>query len=406
MKKNFIDKIKSIPASEVSPHNGKKDIIIYDAALPNNIIKSFDKFSEKPDHVNLSNLLYNEIFKDADDIINAPIEAIRIILILLHQSKTVHFNQRNAPYTPSLFEDEFKTVKNAAVSFTIPNSIISPSRETKRIKEALDVLNSDKTARWVETTNEHGVSVDTKLRFIDQTSYSRGKTYVVINTYWLEKMANIESYNKVLFDLAYTVPNTKNVFFALWLNTIPMYEDSTFKKETYTSWTKINLETLQKKYGMEGKDSDYINQKFLKPIQSKLFEFNDRSFAFHYENNTYYIVGIDVKRNKVIDNLSPENLYKNSIKYAITYLQRRHKVDKASLQHIENIYMQSVKDKELMEKAYNTLKKNLKKEKTNMTTLTGFKFLDLWQKEIILNYKETEQYKRFPNGFPKVNTSS
>lgn len=406
MKQNLIDKIKAISKSEVSPSIANKDVIIYDATQPNNIIKNFDKFNKKPEHVNLSNLLYNEIFKDAEDIINAPIEAIRIILILLHQSNTVHFNQRNAPYTPSLFEDEFKNVKNAAVSFTIPNNIISPSRETKRIKEALDILNSDKTVRWIKTTDENGVTVDTKMRFIDQSSYSRGKSYIVINTYWLEKMANIENYNRVLFNLAYNVPNTKHVFFALWLNTIPMYKDSVFKKESYTSWTKLNLETLQKKFGMDGKDSDYINQKFLKPIQNKLFEFNDRSFAFHFENKTYYIVAIDVNNNKVIESLSPENVYKNAVKYAVTYLQRRHKVDKESLEHIENIYKQSRQDKELMEKAYNTLKKKVKEESLNMTSLIGVKFLDRWQKEIINNYKETEQFKMFPHGYPKVNTSN
>ena len=329
---------------------------------------------------------------------------IRVILILLHQSKSVHFNQKNAPYTPSLFHDEFLSVKNAHVSFTIYNNLICPSREPKRIKEALDILNSDKTARWIETIDDNGVNIQTKIRFIDKPSYSRGKSYVEISTYWLEKLANIENYNKVLFDLAYNVPNTKHIFFALWLNTLPLYENKEFKKESYTSWTKINMETIQKRFGLEGKSSDYINQKFLKPIQTKLFEFNDRSFAFHYENATYYIIAIDVKENKVIGSLSPENIYRHSVKYAISYLQRRHKVDKESLEHIENIYLTSKRDKQLMEDSYLLLKKKINGQKRKMTDLTGAKFLDQWQEHIVFNYQKKLYSKSFPKGYPKVNT--
>ncbi|WP_131327998.1 hypothetical protein [Chryseobacterium vrystaatense] len=112
-----------------------------------------------------------------------------------------------------------------------------------------------------------------------------------------------------------------------------------------------------------------------------------------------------VKSNKVIGNLKPENTYKVKVKYSINYLQRRHKVDKDSLEHIETIYLNSVLDKELMEDAYNNLKKVIKKEEMKMTDITGLKFLARWQEEIQKSYEKTSNFKNFPKGYPKVITS-
>lgn len=406
MRKNFLDKIKAIDNKESKEHkiSADKNIIYYDGNKPKNVVKNFDAGKDKPEFVNLSNLLYNDIFKDSIDLLNVPIEAIRVIFILIHQSKSVSFNQPRAPYTPSLFEQEFLTKDNSFASFDIPTGIISPSRDTKRIEKALLLLMQN-TIRTVVSKNERNEEVKSLISFIEKPKFTRGRVYLEVSSYWLEKMANIEHYNPIIFDLAYNIPNTQQIVFAIWLRSIPMYHEAVFKKETYKSWTQINIDTLQKKFGLEGRDRDYISEKFLKPIQSKLFEFNDRSFAFQYDKGSYYITALDVKTNKVIENLKPENAYKAKVKYAIGYLQRRHKVDRDSLDHIETIYYNSILDKELMETAYNNLKKAVKKEEMKMTDLTGLKFLAKWQEEIITSYKQTPNYKNFPKGYPKVITS-
>lgn len=406
MKKNFLDKIKAIENIDSKEHkiSADKNIIYYDGNKPKNVIKTFEAGKDKPEYVNLSNLLYNDIFKDSLDLINAPIEAIRVIFILIHQSKSVSFNQPRAPYTPSLFEEEFLTKDNTFASFDIPTGLISPSRDTKRIEKALLLLMQN-TIRSVVSKNSKNEDVKSLISFIEKPKFTRGRVYLEVSSYWLEKMANIEHYNPIIFDLAYNIPNTQHIFFAIWLRSIPMYQEAVFKKETYKSWTQINIDTLRQKFGLDGKDRDYISEKFLKPIQAKLFEFNDRSFAFQYDKGSYYITALDVKSNKVIGNLKPENSYKIKVKYSINYLQRRHKVDKDSLEHIETIYLNSVLDKELMEDAYNNLKKVIKKEEMKMTDITGLKFLARWQEEIQKSYEKTSNFKNFPKGYPKVITS-
>lgn len=406
MKKNFLDKIKAIENIDSKEHkiSADKNIIYYDGNKPKNVIKTFEAGKDTPEYVNLSNLLYNDIFKDSLDLINAPIEAIRVIFILIHQSKSVSFNQPRAPYTPSLFEEEFLTKDNTFASFDIPTGLISPSRDTKRIERALLLLMQN-TIRSVVSKNSKNEDVKSLISFIEKPKFTRGRVYLEVSSYWLEKMANIEHYNPIIFDLAYNIPNTQHIFFAIWLRSIPMYKEAVFKKETYKSWTQINIDTLRQKFGLDGKDRDYISEKFLKPIQAKLFEYNDRSFAFQYDKGSYYITALDVKSNKVIGNLKPENTYKVKVKYSINYLQRRHKVDKDSLEHIETIYLNSVLDKELMEDAYNNLKKVIKKEKMKMTDITGLKFLARWQEEIQKSYEKTSNFKNFPKGYPKVITS-
>lgn len=403
MKKNYLQRIKEIDSKEIKL-SSDKNIIYYDINKPKNVVKTFDEKKEKIEYINISNLIYSEIFKNSGELIDAPIEAIRIIFILIHQAKSVNFNQARAPYTPSLFEEEFLSRDNTFANFIIPTELISPSRNVQRIEKALHLL-IQRTLRTVVQKNSKGEEIRSVIPLIANNSFTRGKVYLEVNSYWLEKMANIEFYNDVLFNLAYNIPNTQQIFFALWLRSIPMYKDAEFKKETYTSWTQINIETLKKKFSLEGRDKDYISEKFLKPIQAKLYEFNDRSFAFTYKNGTYYIIALDVNRNKILERLKPENAYKAKVKYQINYLQRRHKIDKDSLEHIETIYLNSSADMELMNDAYDNLKKSVRKQDIKMTDLTGLKFLAKWQIEIQNQYENSAKFKQFPKGYPKVITS-
>lgn len=402
MSKDFLGKIKGLDNNSVAKKN--KNIVFFDKDKPTNIVKSFVGTEEVPDIVILSAMGFQEIFKDTTDIINLPIESFRVIFALLHYSKQVHYNQKNAPYTPSLFEDEFLTKDNSFVSITIPNKIISPSRETKRIKEALELLSS-KTSQWISSINKDGQEVQSRIAFIEKPSYTRGKLYFEISSYWIEKLANIENYNKVIFNLVYTIPSTKQLIFTLWLNTLPTYGENSFNKETYKSWTKVGLNTIQEKFGLTGKDYNYISEKFLKPLQAKLFKFNDKSFAFHYEKGIYYITALEVNSNKEIENLNDKNTYEVEVKYAVNYLQQRHKLNKDTLEHISVIYKQSRKDKQLLEEAYKELKSKMRKQKIKLTDLRGVKFLDLWQVEIISCYEKTELFKSMPKGYPKINTA-
>lgn len=398
-KENFIGKLKGLGLIK-----DNKEIILFDENKPKNIVKAIEGKEETPDIVFLSELLYNEVFKNSGELIDMPIEAVRVILTILHYSKQIHFNQPNAPYTPSLFEEEFLTKENTYVTICIPNTIISPSREIKRIKEALDVLTS-KTSRWVSSKNLKGEVVQTKISFIERPSYTRGKVKFEVSSFWIEKLANIEHYNKIFFSLVYNLPNTRQLIFTIWLNTLPLYKADKLDKGTFKSWTNVKTETLQSKFNLLDKDHNYIAEKFLKPLQNKLFKFNDRSFAFQYEKGHFYITAINVKSNAIINHLSQKDSYQVEIKYAISYLQRRHKVDLASLDHISTIYRNSKKDKEIMETAYKALKAKTRKSKRKMTDLTGMKFLDEWQVEIINIYFKTDQYKNFPSAYPKINTA-
>lgn len=398
MNNSYISRIKGLSTKD------KKEIVFFDESKPKNIIKNIVGTEEIPDIVFLSELVYNEIFKNASDVVDLPIESLRVIFALLHYSKVLHYNQRNTLYTPSLFEEEFLTKDNSFVSVSIPNKLVSPSRETKRIKEALDLLSS-KTSRWVSSKNKMGELVQSRISFIEKPSYTRGKINFEISSYWIEKLANIEHYNKIIFNLVYNIPNTKQVIFSLWLNTLPLYKEKEFNKGTYRSWTKISINTIQERFGLKGKDYNYISEKFFKPLQNKLFKFNDKSFAFQYQKGLYYITALEVNSNTVISKLNNKDSYNIAVKYAVSYLQQRHRLDKATLEHIRIIYKRSPKDKELMEGAYKLLKAKMRKAKIRLCDLKGSTFLDLWQTEIIISYEKTEISKTLPNAYPKVNTS-
>jgi len=398
MENSYLNKIRDLTTKN------KKEIVFFDESKPKNIIKNIIGTEEIPDIIFLSELLYNEIFKNTSDVVDLPIESLRVIFALLHYSKILHYNQKNTMYTHSLFEEEFLTKDNSFISISLPNKLVSPSRETKRIKEALDLLSS-KTSRWVSSRNKKGEIVQSRISFIEKPSYTRGKINFEISSYWIEKLANIEHYNKIIFNLVYNIPNTKQVIFSLWLNTLPLYKEKEFNKETYKSWTKISINTIQERFGLKGKDYNYISEKFFKPLQSKLFKFNDKSFAFQYQKGLYYITALEVNSNAVISSLNSKDSYEIAVKYAVSYLQQRHRLDKATLEHIRIIYKRSPKDKELMEEAYKLLKTKMRRAKIKLSDLKGNRFLDLWQTEIISLYEKREIYRTFPKAYPKINTS-
>ena len=52
MKKNYIDRIRSIE-NKVPSDKDNNGIIIQDDASPNNDIRNFDNFGKRPDYINL-----------------------------------------------------------------------------------------------------------------------------------------------------------------------------------------------------------------------------------------------------------------------------------------------------------------------------------------------------------------
>lgn len=395
MAKTFIDKIKGIDGGEQK----RKSIAFSDPSKSKKIVKEIDGLEKEPEIVLLSNLLNEDLFKDPRNILYMPIESFKIILLVITQVKQFNYNQTHAPYTPSLFDEEFMSEDNSYIKITLPNKLISPSREGKRIISAFDAL-IESTVKLVHSTNARGEELKSRISFVERPNYTRGKVQFEVSSYWVNRIANINFYNKILYQLVNNVTHVRQLLFALWLKTIPQFNETTMG--SYKSWTIIGADTLHDRYAIGEKcDTNYITEKFLKPLQAKLFEFNDISFAFKFSNGLYYITSVDSKSNFAIDNLSSKDKTDHQIKYFVDYLKRRHKLSEESCKYMR-IQLKNTRDRELVETAYKALKRDLRIKKIKMTELTGKDFLTVLQEEIINEYKKSSSFIKFPDGHPRV----
>lgn len=395
MSKNFIEKIKGIDKGG----DQRKSIAFSDPLKSTKIVKEVESLEKEPEIILLSNLFNDDLFKDPRNIMYMPIESFKIILLVIAQVKQFNYNQNYAPYTPSLFDEEFMSEDNSYIKITLPNKLISPSRESKRIIPAFDAL-IESTVKLVKSTNARGEELKSRISFVERPNYTRGKVQFEVSSYWVNRIANISFYNKIVYQLVNNVTHVRQLLFALWLKTIPKFNENTMG--SYKSWTVISAETLHDRYAFGEKcDANYITEKFLKPLQMKLFDFNDISFAFKYFNGLYYITSVDSKSNFAIENLSSKEKTDHQIKYFVDYLKRRHKLTEDSCKYMR-MQLKNTRDRELVETAYKSLKKTLRVKKIKMTELIGKDFLTELQQEIIIEYQKTSSFLNFPEGYPRV----
>jgi len=387
MKSKFLDIIKKIDKDK------KNKISFVGTDSTRKVIKKYESGKNKPDEVSLNNELTKMFFEknpaNEKDLVEAPMEAWRIFFLTLGLIKSTQVHA-SRPIQLELFNNEFLTNDNAFVGVVLDIKEINSDRKREKIKKAVDFLQNNLTS-WVVSKNYKGEEVNTKLSFIEKPSFTRGKLYFETSVFWMEKMAHLKEYNEILFKLPFILNNSKQFFFTLFLEFLPENQ-----------FTPINLETLNKRYNLNYADAKSFAKGFLMSLKIYLDQNNQKSFTYKVSKNQILIKPYRVSMltsEEII--LTQQAKIKIKNRYSISYLKLRHKINEESLKHIKNIFDISM-DKNLMDKAYDRLKKRMREQKKLMTELIDKKFLEEWQREINEEYKLTQAYIIYPNGYPKI----
>ena len=314
------------------------------------IKKSFNKDSISSDWIRFPNEFFNDFLIEDDSFIDVPINALRVIFNIISIVGNEQFRPEDRPRQLSLFEEEFETDNNIFAQLTIKNDKISPSRSTHQIIQAFEFLVRYKM-NWHVSENSKGEKIKTFGGLISHPSYSeRGKTSFLISSFWLKKIIVISKYNNVLYNLVYNVKNNKHILFALWLYKLP--------KEG----TELKLETLNKKFRLNYKNTGDFCSKFLRNARIILDKYSNISFNYSYKLNKILIIPYYVK--KINDeSISLDSKLSISKSQRIRYFMTRHKLDENIASHFISEYKNQPRSRLLIEEAYNNFIKFCRKIK-------------------------------------------
>ena len=188
---------------------------------------------ENTDLVNISNN-FLEFFKTEEGNFNTDlsIHAGRIVMKIMSDLREDAYNYtNNINGYRTLFDQDLDSEFNSYASFKFKTSEISKSKNTVHVKNALDYL-SNYDLKWREAINEKGIRVNTKVGFISNPTFSSGYIAFNIPKYWLTRLLDNKSFNKMLYDLVFKIKSNKHYLFNIWLLTLK------------PSGTKIKLETI------------------------------------------------------------------------------------------------------------------------------------------------------------------
>lgn len=401
MNNDFINKIKKLPTGADANENRNNDDISYVGSDDTRVVLKDYQRDTPSESVDL-NKEYIDFFinrKRNDSpkkLIETPIECWKIFFKTLSILKTQQFQIEKQPKQLQLFEEEFKTKDNAFVSITMKTTDISEYRDKKRIKQAIDDLQENFT-EWVTSVNSKGEKVESKLSLIEKPSFTHGKIYFETSVYWLEKFIVLRKYNNYLYSLPFKLSNSKQFFFALYIEKLPENE-----------WTKFSLETLNQMLGLDYKYPTHLAHSFLITLAANLNSFNSKSFNVKTDNQFIYIRPYLIKNVGVLESvddslsITEKTKFQLKTKYQIAYLKKRHQIEQHTEKHLKNLYFASSINFEILQDAYKLLKAEIKKEKKMMTDYIGNEFLAKWQPHITEVYLKTSTGKQFPNGAPHV----
>lgn len=400
MKNNFISKIKKLPSGEDIDISINENISYVGTEDTRVILKDYQRDSPS-EFVDLNKeyidfFISNKRKDNPKQLIETPIECWKIFFKTLSILKTQQFQVENQPKQLQLFEEEFKTKDNAFVSITMKTTDISEYRDKKRIKQAIDDLQENFT-EWVTSVNSKGEKVESKLSLIEKPSFTHGKIYFETSVYWLEKFVVLRKYNNYLYTLPFKLSNSKQFFFALYIEKLPENE-----------WTKFSLKTLNQMLGLDYKYPSQLAHGFLLTLATNLNSFNSKSFNVKTDQTFIYIrpyliknVGLLEKSDDILP-ITDKTKFQLKVKYQISYLKKRHHIAQHTEKHLKNLYAASSINFDILQDAYKLMKIEIKKEKKLMTDYVGNDFLAKWQSHIMQVYLKTPTGNHFPHGAPHV----
>lgn len=354
------------------------------------IRKEFDAKDNKIlDKIRLGNHFVDDFIFDDLEAADIPINALRVIFNIVSIISNEQFQPESRPKQLSLFNEEFETENNTFALFKIRNTKISPSGSTKQVVDAYEFLARFKMG-WYKSVNAKGKDIKTFGGLISTPSYDkRGYTSFLISSYWLKKLMIIPEYNYVLYNLVYNIRNNKHIIFAIWLSKIP------------ENGTSLKLSTLNKKFGLNYKNSNDFCFKFLKPLKFSLDNFNNISFNYNYKKDMIFI---NPHLNKIISevNFSIKKNEKTSNTKRLRYFKTRYNLTDRDMIRFSYQYRTIYQTRELIEKAFSKFIKTTRLKGFKSTNYQGKMFLNEVQQTIIEIYRNTKIGKLSPNGYPVI----
>ncbi|CAA7393251.1 hypothetical protein [Chryseobacterium fistulae] len=416
-KKNWKDQIKSLTDNDkgTGSENENKiattaegEIFLIDENVPNNVIKRIDK-EINSDEINIPNefvdlLIGKRTGKNSSKVslLEMPIAATNILFRSIALVKSIQFNAKSRPLQLKLFEDEFKTKQNAKVSLAINIKDISSNVRSdgtvtgrrEKVREAIDFLQYNLFV-WVVGKNSKGQTVDTKLSYIESPSFTKGKVFFDMNVFWFEQLINLKFYNTTLLQLPKLLGNTRHVVFSIYLERF----DS-------NKWFQWNYKNINELFDLNYSDANSLGKGFLREVRHKLDKNSLKSFQYRVDGDTIWIMPYEMKNlvgNSNVE-LKSSTLEKLDDNYFANYLARRHQLSKKKKESILDIIKTSNGDKNILKSAYEEFKKHCRRKEIKVSVLkfTGEDFLNKWNTFIFEEYKKTERFKAYPNGFPRV----
>jgi hypothetical protein len=340
----------------------------------------------KAEIIKISNKLNKGVFDN--DALTMPIDAFRIIFKAISDLRNKQFLEEETQLSLD-FEKTFKNENNNYARFTFSVKDIIKDQRHERVESALTYLEGYKK-NWYEGVNSKGEKVKTLISFISNPEYTeKGKITFLINHYWLKKMLHIKPYNTITYSVLDRFSNKKHILFYLWLLQIDP-----------TTGTKISISTLNKRYGLNYTSKSEIIRSFLMPVKKKLDIYGNVSFNVDKkpDDDNIYIAVYDNLPKSGISKPIYDKFHKKQKK---SYIINRHKLTGEYKERIEkavkydNTFI-------VIEAYHNVMKYYRYKRKMKIEEIDLKELFDLWQKEIIKEYKETKRGKNYPDLYPVI----
>jgi hypothetical protein len=348
--------------------------------------------------IKMSNGFIKELFFDekGNAVVDFKITEMRIVF-LIHNTFTTSnsanlfmFQPKEEPKQLKLFEDEFLSEQNSFIKVTIKNSNISPDQNTKHIESAMEFLEGYKK-EWYTSYNSKGEKIRSYGGLISMPSYTeKGYTSFLINSYWLKKIVEIDTYTYFLLETAFKISSTKDMLFLMWLAPINKQHGTT-----------VSLQTLNEKFNLNYQNTKNMVDGFLKPIKARLDRSSRLSFNFSRSGNNLIIMPYD---NKVqIDTPDSEAQLKLDSIYKLSYFKKRHMLEGSTFEKFKIVFDQKkTNNRTEISKAYESLKRDCRLKKIKITDYVNKEFIDKLQYFIIENYKSSEAFKMLPDGYVRI----
>lgn len=334
-----------------------------------------------------------ELFINNEEVLEQSIYVHRIfanIALSLKNEQFFHQNE-NYQYKLQLFDDEFMSEDNQAISFKMNCYEICKGSNYHHLQESLQFLENFKK-QWYTSTNQKGETIKCYGGLISSPVINKktGNFQFYINSFWLKKLIHLDRFNKTFYNLVQNVSSNKQMLFWYWLIMLP------------SEGTQINYKKINDRYKLDYKSARSVVKDFLKPIKNKLDLYSHVSFNCSYKGDLIQIA----KYERTAEEFSLDNMLskkqKKSLKknYKLGYISKRHNLTQFQKGKVSTFLK---RESNIFSEAYQAFIAQCRKnKKLKATDYIGEDFILEINKYLKECYLQTPSGKVYPKAFPQI----